>query len=476
MSKVVVTGANGFIGSHLVPLLIQKGYDVHCLVRYTSDISSLKGLNISLHIGDTREINTLIAPFKGAKYIFHLAAKLLVPTQHDFDETNIGGTKNVFEAATLHAKDTLERLVFVSSLAAMGPNKTDVPYVETDEPNPISWYGKSKKRCEEIAHSYYDKIPVTIVRPAIVYGEGEQDLSQTFPIVEYRIQPKLGLTEKLSNAIYGGDLAEGFIAAAESKNAVGQTYFLNSSELLTSKSIVKNIGIAMGKGAGLSIAVPDFTVKIAAPFAEMEYYFTGKRPKMTKDKALEVTQKYWLANPSKAERDFGWVAKHKMVDGLKKTLVPYFAQKKVLRDMSLENNGVLWLKYFVTALALGCIVEALAHMGKFYAFTPPWLIYVIIVGAFGLLFGSLAKALRKQSSLVQLIVGYLAAGSIELINKLGIIHDYYWVFAPGWPLGITDPWVRTALLGLPGGLFILILNFLMGLSYQAQLDVNGDKK
>jgi dihydroflavonol-4-reductase len=476
MDKVVVTGANGFMGSHLVPLLIERGYDVHCLVRYTSDISALKGLNISMHVGDTREIATLKAPFQGAKYIFHLAAKLLVPTKHDFDETNIGGTKNVFEAAELYAKGTLERLLFVSSLAGMGPNKSEVPYTEADKPNPISWYGESKKRCEEIAHSYYDKLPVTIVRPAIVYGEREQDLSQTFPIVEYRIQPKLGLSTKYSNAIYCGDLVEGIVAAAESKNAIGQTYFLNNAELLTSKSIVKKIGIAMNKGAGLSIPVPSFMVKAAAPLAELEYYFNTRRPKMTKDKALEVTQKYWLADPSKAQRDFGWVAKHNMVEGLRKTLVPYFAQKKALRDMSLESSSVLWIKYFVTALALGCLVEALSHLGAFYEFTPWWMIIVIIVGAFGLLFASLAKALRRQSSLVQFIVGALSAGSIELINKLGIIHDYYWVFAPGWPLGITNSWIRTAVLGLPGGIFIILLNFLMGLSYKTRLDIDGDMK
>jgi dihydroflavonol-4-reductase len=476
MNKVVVTGANGFIGSHLVPLLIEKGYDVHCLVRYTSDISSLKGLNVSMHIGDTREINTLKVPFQGAKYIFHLAAKLLVTTRHDFDETNVGGTKNVFEAAELYAKDTLERLLFVSSLAGAGPNKTDVPYVETVELNPISWYGKSKKRGEEIAHSYFDKIPVTIVRPAIVYGEREQDLSQTFPIVEYRIQPKLGLTTKLSNAVYAGDLVEGFVAAAESKNAIGQTYFLNNAELLTSKSIVKKIGIAMNKSAGLSVAVPDFAVKAAAPFAELEYYFNSLRPKMTKDKALEVTQTHWLANPSKAERDFGWVARHNMVEGLRKTMVPYFAQKKALRDMALESSSVLWIKYFVTALLLGCLVEAISHIGAFYEFTPWWMIIVIIAGAFGLLFGSIAKALRRQSSLVQFIVGALSAGSIELINKLGIIHDYYWVFAPGWPLGITNPWIRTAVLGMPGGIFIILLNMLMSLSYKTRLTVEGDLK
>ena len=232
----------------------------------------------------------------------------------------------------------------------------------------------------------------------------------------------------------------------------------------------------MNKGAGLSIPVPSFMVKAAAPFAELEYYFNTQRPKMTKDKAIEVTQKYWLADPSKAKRDFGWVAKHNMVEGLRKTLVPYFAQKKALRDMSLESSGILWIKYFVTALALGCLVEALAHLGAFYEFTPWWLIFVIIVGAFGLLFASLAKALRRQNSLVQFIVGALSAGSIELINKLGIIHDYYWVFAPGWPLGITNPWIRTAVLGLPGGIFIILLNFLMALSYKTKLDIDGNMK
>lgn len=144
--------------------------------------------------------------------------------------------------------------------------------------------------------------------------------------------------------------------------------------------------------------------------------------------------------------------------------------------MELESNGVLWTKYCVTGLLLGCVVEAIALIGAFYEFYPWWLILVIIVGAFGLLFGSLAMALRKQSSLVQFIVGAVVAGTIELVNKLGIIHDYYWVFAPHWPLGINNAWIRTAVLALPGGIFILLLNYLMRLSYQARLDREGDLK
>nr|WP_294793629.1 NAD-dependent epimerase/dehydratase family protein [uncultured Mucilaginibacter sp.] len=475
MDKAVVTGANGFVGSHLVPLLIEKGFDVHCLVRYTSDISALRNQNVTLHIGDTRDIATLKAPMAGAKYIFHLAARLLVTTEKDFNETNIEGTRNVLEAADRYAKESLARLVFVSSLASAGPNPTAVPYTEASELNPISMYGRSKKQSEAVAHSYYDRLPITIVRPAIVYGEREQDLSQIFPLVESRIQPKLGLTEKLSNGIYVGDLVEGIVAAALSDKSIGETYFLNNAELLTSKSIVQNIGEAMDKKNGLLIGVPEFLIRGMAPISELVYFFNRDRPKMTKDKALEVTRKYWLADPSKAQRDFGWVARHDMVSGLRKTLVPYFAEKKTLREMALENSGILWLKYFLTALALGCIVELLSYIGKFYTFTPGWLIFVIIIGAFGLLFASLAKALRKKSALLQFIVGVLGAGTIELINVLGILGDYRWDFASGWPLGITNVWVRTVVLALPGGIFILLLNTLMRASYKMRLAKEGDR-
>ena len=475
MQKVLVTGANGFIGTHLVALLLQKGYDVHCLVRYTSDISGLRNQHVTIHTGDVRDPASLKTPVENAQYIFHLAANLLVTSQREFEEVNVEGTRNVLDAAGRYAKTTLQRVLLVSSIAAAGPNSSLTPYDETTPLNPISWYGLSKKKLEEMAAGYFAALPITIVRPAIVYGEREKDVSQIFPVVESRIHPKPGIAKKYSTAIYVGDLVAGMVAAAESDNSVGQAYFLNHPEILTARQLVKNMGTAMGKPAGLPIPIPDFIFQGIAPLGELIYYFNSQRPKMTRDKAREVIQRYWIADPSKAARDFGWKAELGMVEGMKKTLLLYFEEKKTLRAMALEGGVILWLKYFLTGATLGVVVETFSYAAGFYSFHPWWLIFVIIVGAFGALFGTLAKLLRKKSGLIQFLVGSLCAGAIELLNQLRVFPDHYWIFKEGWPLGITDPWVHTAVLGLPGGICILLLNMVMRALYKQRLAKRGDR-
>lgn len=475
MQKVLVTGANGFIGTHLVALLLQKGYDVHCLVRYTSDISGLRNLNVTIHTGDVRDPASLKTPVENASYIYHLAANLLVTSQREFEEVNVDGTLHVLDAAERYAKATLQRALLVSSIAAAGPNSSLTPYDETVALHPISWYGLSKKKLEEGAAAYFSRLPITIVRPAIVYGEREKDVSQIFPVIEGRIHPKPGIAKKYSTAIYVGDLVAGMVAAAESPHSIGQAYFLNHPQVVTARQIVQNIGAAMGKRAGLPIPIPDFLFQGLAPLGELMYYFNSRRPRMTRDKAREVVQRYWIADPSKAARDFGWSARLGMVEGMQKTLVPYFEEKKALRAMALEGKFILWLKYFLTGLGLGIVVEIFSYVGGFYAFHPWWLIFVIIVGAFGALFGTLAMLLRKTGGLVQFLVGTLCAGLIELANQLRVFPAHYWVFKEGWPLGITDPWIRVAVLGLPGGICILLLNAVMRGIYKQRLAKRGDR-
>lgn len=474
MPKVLVTGANGFIGSHLVPLLLQKGYEVHCLVRYTSNVAALRHHNVSIHVGDLREPSSLAEPVKEATYIFHLAATLLGTTQKDFDDTNVKGTQNLLEAAAVHAPQ-LQRFVLVSSLAALGPNAEPVPYTEAAELKPMSWYGNSKKKAEAVAKNFSGQLPVTVVRPAIVYGEREQDLSQIYPLVENRIQPKLGLGKKLMVAVYVGDLAKGILAAAETPGAAGKTYFLNHPELITSKQIIKSIGVAMGRANGLTLGVPHVLIKATAPISELMHHFNYQRPKMTRDKAREVTQQYWLASPQRAMEELNWKPEHNLVEGMKKSLVPYFNEKKQLREMALENKVILWIKYFLVALIIGTVVETVAYYGGFYRFYPAWLVYVIVAVAFGLIFASIAFALRKKTDLTQFVVGVLAAGAIESANTAGLFGDYYWVFKEGWPFGITNAWVRTVVLALPGGVFILLLNFILRSMYKSRLKYLGDR-
>jgi hypothetical protein len=146
----------------------------------------------------------------------------------------------------------------------------------------------------------------------------------------------------------------------------------------------------------------------------------------------------------------------------------------VLKEMALENKNVLWLKYFLVALLLGIIVETAAYFGGFYRFYPWWVVLLVIVVAFGAIFATLAKALRRSPGIVQFLAGTAAAGIIESLNTLGAFMPYHWVFKEGWPLGITDPWLRTVVLSFPGGIFILLLNFILRNNYKNRLKKLGD--
>ena len=458
MAKILVTGANGFIGSHLVRELLKRGHEVRGLVRHTSDLSSLECLPVTLYIGDVRDPSTLVAPMQGVEYVYHLAAVLLGSSREAFMQTNVEGTRNVLEAAATHASGTLKRVLITSSQAAAGPNPTPEPIDESREAQPVSWYGESKKEVEALAKRYADRLPVTLVRPSSVYGEREQDVSQTFPIIAQHLHPKLGLGPSLAVMVYVEDLVQGIIAAAESSAAIGKIYFLNHPQPLSTADVVKTIAAAMGKPSGLLLPTPTFFLRIGAPLAEFMAQFTRKRPSTTRDKVRELTKPYWVADPSRAKRELGWEAQHDLLSGMQPTTEYFFARERELRQMPLESTATRWMKYLTVAIILGALIEISAATGKWYSFDPGWFVLVIVFGAFGFTLGSLAMLLRTRSSLIQFVIGSLLAGAAELANVLIPSSVVRWNFTPGWPFGIMDPIVRSLVLGLAGGIFILIVN------------------
>ena len=469
MAKILVTGANGFIGSHLVRELVRQGHEVRGLVRHTSDLSSLEGVPISLYIGDVREPSTLVAPLRDVAYVYHLAAVLLTTNREAFIQTNVEGTRNLLEAVAAHAAGTLKRVLITSSQAAVGPNPTPAAIDESYVPQPVSWYGESKKEMEALAKSYAGRLPITIVRPSPVYGEREQDISQTFPVVAQGLHPKLGFSPTLAVMVYVEDLVQGIIAAAQSDVSVGKTYFLNHSQQVSTADVVQTIATAMGKPNGLLLPVPVFLLRIGAPLAEFMAQFTRQRPSTTRDKVRELSQPYWVADPSCAKQELGWEAQHDLLSGMQPTTQYFFEQERQLRQMPLESTGSRWMKYLTVASLLGALIEISAATGKWYSFDPGWFVLVIVFGAFGFALGSLAMLLRTRSSLLQFVVGTLLAGAAELANVLIPSSFVRWDFAPGWPFGIMDPIVRSLVLGLAGGIFILIVNAIELALYKRRL-------
>jgi hypothetical protein len=147
----------------------------------------------------------------------------------------------------------------------------------------------------------------------------------------------------------------------------------------------------------------------------------------------------------------------------------FFEQERQARQMPLESTGSRWMKYLTVASLLGALIEISAATGKWYSFDPGWFVLVIVFGAFGFALGSLAMLLRTRSSLLQFVVGTLLAGAAELANVLIPSSFVRWDFAPGWPFGIMDPIVRSLVLGLAGGIFILIVNAIELALYKRRL-------
>jgi hypothetical protein len=324
-------------------------------------------------------------------------------------------------------------------------------------------------RAEAAVRARAERLPVTIVRPSAVYGEGERDISQSFPLAAHRLQPVVGLRSKHTVMVYVGDLVKGIVDVALEESAVNQIYFLNHPEVVTTREVIKAVGEAMGKSWGIRFPVPILFMRLAAPLAEWFYQIVRGRPAITRDKVRELAQRHWLSDSSRAERDFGWRAEHDLLRGMRRTTRGYLETQRELSEMPLEREGPLWMKYWLSGTLLGGVVEALSAWGGVAQFEPPWAVYLVVLGYFGLVLGSLANLLRRKDVLVQFLAGGLLQGALELLNGLELMPLLSWHYAPGWPFGVTSVWARAAILSLTGALFVVAINAWMRYLYKRRL-------
>ena len=155
-ASVLITGANGFVGSRLCRKFLAEGYHVIAGVRRTADLSLLHELDVTYRYGDITKPETLAEMFTGVDYIIHNAGVTKVKHSRAFFEINEGGTRNVFEAVAKH-NPRVKKVVYISSLAAAGPAEDNRPIDENDPPRPITTYGKSKLAGEGVALSFAER-------------------------------------------------------------------------------------------------------------------------------------------------------------------------------------------------------------------------------------------------------------------------------------------------------------------------------
>jgi dTDP-glucose 4,6-dehydratase len=322
-SKILVTGADGFIGSHLVEALVRQGFKVRAFVYYNSFNSwgwldecsnDVKG-NFEVFSGDIRDAHGVKEAMKGCDAVIHLAALIAIPfSYHSPDtyiETNVKGTLNVLQAARNLG---VKRLIHTSTSEVYGTAKF-VPITEEHPLQGQSPYSASKIAADQLAFSFYSSfdLPVIIVRPFNTYGP-RQSARAVIPTIITQIanginEISLGSTTPTRDFSYVSDTVEGFISALNSDEALGQVINLGS-----------NFEISINDTAQMIAEIMNTRIKIASSDERL-------RPKNSE------VERLWADN-SKAKDLLGWKPIYSDLDGLKRGLaetIDWFTQPENLQ-------------------------------------------------------------------------------------------------------------------------------------------------
>jgi nucleoside-diphosphate-sugar epimerase len=325
--KVLVTGAGGFIGSHLVESLIEKGYEVVCLLKPEENIRWIKDLDATLIYGDVTDKNTLYESVNRVSYVYHLAARMGGGDKPSYIyKVNYEGSKNLIQVC-IESGVKLKRFLFVSSVATVGPTGDSQVFDEKNSPNPKTHYGKSKLLAENYLRESGEKIPYTIVRLPLVYGPRSlRGLYLIFKIINSGFQLLVGKSK--TNLGFVKDIVKGMILSAENPVAVGQIYFLGEDRIYSSCELTRHITDALGKKT-LKIWVPYSFLYSLAFFIEKFADVTGTHAAIRRDSLSAYLNSNWRFSMKKAKKELKFKTEYPLEKGLKIT-ANWYKEKGIL--------------------------------------------------------------------------------------------------------------------------------------------------
>lgn len=321
--RAFVTGGTGFIGSHLVDRLLQDSgiESVTCLVR--SQEKWLSGKNFEKISGDLHNIEALKKGMQNCDVVYHLAARVSAPNREAFHAANVDATENVLRTAR---KMGVPKVIILSSLASTGPS-FGRPVTEEDPLMPISMYGESKKKMEEMVHRIADPaMSIAMLKPPAVYGPREDQIYQILKSASRGFFPIIGDGKSIRlSLIHVRDVVNGIMLATTYVPKGVHTYFISSEELYTWAQIKSIISKKLGRKS-FSLKLPPKLVKRAASVIEGASSVFGHYPVINRDKAEELVME-WTCTVEKAQRELHYTQQVSLEEGISETIAWYKRHK-----------------------------------------------------------------------------------------------------------------------------------------------------
>lgn len=324
--RVLITGASGFVGYHLISAATASGLEVFAAVRPSSDLAHLQDLSVQYTQLDFSSVDLLRKELeeKQYSYIIHASGVTKARTKEEYNEVNATYSKNLALAAVA-AKIPLEKFVFVSSLAAMGPLCDFSSVIEdTAEGRPVTNYGASKLLAEQYL-SVVPQLPLIVIRPTAVYGPREKDIFILLQTINKGLEPHIGNFNQQLSFIYVKDLAEIIVKSLFSA-VTNKCYNVSDGHIYNRYALADGVKKALKKNT-IKFHLPVSAVSVLASLMELLYTNSKKAPALNKEKMSELTAINWACSIENASADLGFIPKYNLERGLEETIRWYQLHK-----------------------------------------------------------------------------------------------------------------------------------------------------
>ena len=317
-AAVVVTGATGFIGSHLIDYLVGQGCTIHALVRETSDQRWLnKSGQVKIHVVDLAQSSS-ISCLEKTDYLFHCAGLTKAKTRDDYFCGNVYSCEVLYERCVAIGGN-LKAIVHLSSLAAAGPSTQGEAVQEKNPCKPVTYYGESKLAGEKIALKYSSLLPIVIIRPPVVYGPREENFFVYLKTLSQGWNIKIGTTRRELSLVYVTDIVRAMVQAAVCYPKNEKIYYVTDGVSYIWNDI-SDTAMSIFDMPAKTIVIPELLLGFLSRISETLAWFSLNPALFDRQRVIDICQTSWVASPKAFFESHKFQPEYNLAKGLQETV------------------------------------------------------------------------------------------------------------------------------------------------------------